>query len=312
MSSTSLSKMDANGAGPSSKSHADREAMERRASKPPRTGGWKNRLRYYAGSAIDGTGVRLTYLLILFLSFVVTTEWIRDRESASMGAFTPRLVRARYMDASGKGASLTSRSGTYAYSVDGEEDPNATMTSSMSGDNIRTYMDHGVVRLEAEVCGSTSMMALTVFAVCASIGLNDIAWTASKSRRQVSLTVMYITIVACYTHYLMVQGSDLLLRSVDGTYYSLLRYLEWMFTTPVLLILVYQLHALSLVGTHQARSRSEMWTAVVADEIMLVTGMWIHEMTGSGRGFLLAISMDASRTSSVNVSCYSLKSLRAI
>jgi len=291
MSSTSLSKMDANGAGPSSRLRADREVADRRASKLPRKGGWKNRWKYYARSAIDGTGVRLTYLLILFLSFVVMTEWIRDRESVSMGAFTPRLVRARYMDASGKGASLTSRSGTYAYSVDDKEDSNATVTLPMSGDNIRTYMDHGVVRLEAEVCGSTSMMALTVFAVCASIGLNDIAWTASKSRRQVSLTVMYITIVACYTHYLMVQGSDLLLRSVDGTYYSLLRYLEWMFTTPVLLILVYQLHALSLVGTKQARLRSEMWTAVIADEIMLVTGMWIHEVAGSGRGFLLAISM---------------------
>jgi len=213
---------------------------------------------------VNGTGVQLAHLGILFLTFAFITEWCRGND-AMVAAITPRVMRA-HASAEG-GGNLTTPSG-------------ATM---------RTYMDHETVRLEAEVCGSVSMMALTVFAVCASIGLNDIAWTSSASRRRVSSTVMYITIVACYTHYLMVQGNDLLMNSIEGSYYSLLRYLEWMFTTPVLLILVFQLHGL-VSGADHARFRREMWGIVVADEIMLITGMLVNVCQGTLRGMLLTVS----------------------
>jgi len=232
---------------------------------------------------IDGSGVRLSVLVVLFLSFVIVTEWARDREKDGMfSAFTPRYVRLRHLTPRGEDGVLAERLITHGVS------------GNASGDHIgtefRTYMDHGIVRLEGEVCGSTSMMALTVFAVCASIGLNDIFWTASAKRRSVSSTVLYITIVACYTHYLMVQGSDLLVKGVEGTYYSLLRYLEWMLTTPVLLILVFQLHAL-VVGTQNSKYRTDMYVAVVADEVMLVMGMLVNEIEGPSRGVFFVVSM---------------------
>ena len=232
---------------------------------------------------IDGSGVRFSVLVVLFLSFVIVTEWARDREKDGMfSAFTPRYVRLRHLTPRGEDGVSADR--FIAYGASG----------NASGDHIgtefRTYMDHGIVRLEGEVCGSTSMMALTVFAVCASIGLNDILWTASAKRRRVSSTVLYITIVACYTHYLMVQGSDLLVKSVEGTYYSLLRYLEWMLTTPVLLILVFQLHAL-VVGTQNSKYRTDMYVTVVADEVMLVMGMLVNEMDGPARGVFFVVSM---------------------
>jgi len=218
----------------------------------------------FGKTRIDGTGVQLAHLAILFLGFAFVTEWCRGSDGA-LATITPRVLRAQA--AAVHGTNLTSPSGVV----------------------LRTYMDHEVVRLEAEVCGSVSLMALTVFAVCASIGLNDIAWTSSDSRRRVSSTVMYITIVACYTHYLMVQGNDLLLNSIEGSYYSLLRYLEWMFTTPVLLILVFQLHGL-VCTPNQARYRREMWGIVVADEVMLVTGMLVNDTEGTARMMLLGAS----------------------
>ena len=231
----------------------------------------------FASGKVSGTGVRLSALAVLFLTFVTVTEWVRDREGERFTAFTPRLVRQqRAVDArTGRPLMVAGENGT------GAADP---------FEDLRTYVDHGVVRLEAEVCGSTSMMALTVFAVCASIGLNDILWTSSRQRRSVSMTVLYITIVACYTHYLMVQGSDLLKQGVEGTYYSLLRYLEWMMTTPVLLILVFQLHALC-VGEAKATYRTDMWLACFADEVMLITGMLTNEVPDPVRGLCLAISM---------------------
>lgn len=241
--------------------------------------------RAFARGRVDGTGVRLSALTVLFLSFVVLTEWIRDREGEKFSAFTPRLIRSRHVldVTTGERVMMTEERARGS-------GLNAGNASGAAAANLRTYMDHGVVRLEAEVCGSTSLMALTVFAVCASIGLNDIMWTASRQRRRVSSTVMYITIIACYTHYLMVQGSDLLMKSIEGTYYSLLRYLEWIFTTPVLLILVFQLHAL-VVGGAKSRFRTEMYAICVADEIMLITGMLVNEMNGTVRGMLLTVSI---------------------
>jgi len=84
----------------------------------------------------------------------------------------------------------------------------------------------------------------------------------------------------------------LLKQGIEGTYYSLLRYLEWMMTTPVLLILVFQLHALC-VGEAKATYRTDMWLACVADEVMLITGMLTNELPDPIRGFCLAISMFA-------------------
>lgn len=223
----------------------------------------------------------MSALLVLFLSFVVVTEWVRDREGERFSAFTPRLIRQQ--------RAVDARTGERLM-VSGDVNANASATEPDPFEDLRTYVDHGVVRLEAEVCGSTSLMALTVFAVCASIGLNDIMWTPSRSRRSVSSTVLYITIVACYTHYLMVQGSDLLKQGVEGTYYSLLRYLEWMMTTPVLLILVFQLHALC-VGDERAPYRTDMWYACIADEIMLITGWLTNELSGKVHGVCLTISM---------------------
>ena len=237
----------------------------------------------FGGGRIDGSGVRLSVLVVLFLLFVIVTEWVRDREKEGMfSAFTPRDVRSRHLTASGEDGVSVER--LIAHRASGNASGDDT------GTGFRTYLDHGVVRLEGEVCGSTSMAAVTVFAVCASIGLNDILWTASAKRRRVSATVLYITIVACYTHYLMVRGSDLLVKGVEGTYYSLLRFLEWMFTTPVLLILVFQLHAL-VVGTERAKYRTEMYISVVADEIMLVLGILVNEMDGPARGLLFAFAV---------------------
>ena len=52
--------------------------------------------RAFARGRVDGTGVRLSALTVLFLSFVVLTEWIRDREGEKFSAFTPRLIPVSY------------------------------------------------------------------------------------------------------------------------------------------------------------------------------------------------------------------------
>ena len=87
---------------------------------------WVTRL---GKTRIDGTGVQLAHLAILFLGFAFVTEWFRGSDGA-LATITPRVLRAQA--AAVHGTNLTSPSGVV----------------------LRTYMDHEVVRLEAEVCGS--------------------------------------------------------------------------------------------------------------------------------------------------------------
>ena len=100
----------------------------------------------FGGGRIDGSGVRLSVLVVLFLLFVIVTEWVRDREKEGMfSAFTPRDVRSRHLTASGEDGVSVER--LIAHRASGNASGDDT------GTGFRTYLDHGGVRVGGEVWG---------------------------------------------------------------------------------------------------------------------------------------------------------------
>ena len=65
----------------------------------------------------------------------------------------------------------------------------------------------------------------------------------------------------------------------DGSLVSILRHLEWMFTTPILIVLAYQLQAVSFPENGQ--KRKAMYFSVVLDEFMLMFGILCHFVSGN-------------------------------
>ncbi len=89
-----------------------------------------------------------------------------------------------------------------------------------------------------------------IFATALAFNLNAAAWSAHRSKCKLNLQVAFISAVAAWTHYEMWKGRDWYVvyggatRAQSGTVsFSGLRQLEWVFTTPVLLLVVQNLHA---------------------------------------------------------------------
>lgn len=77
----------------------------------------------------------------------------------------------------------------------------------------------------------------------------------------------------------MYYGEDVLMNGADGSLVSILRHLEWMFTTPILIVLAYQLQAVSFPENGQ--KRKAMYLSVVLDEFMLMFGILCHFVSGN-------------------------------
>ena len=138
------------------------------------------------------------------------------------------------------------------------------------------------------VCDSSALTAIVIFSTCILIGLNDVTWTPNSPRRNLSATVTYIACVAFYAHLIMYYGEDVLMNGADGSLVSILRHLEWMFTTPILIVLAYQLQALSFQENGQ--KRKAMYLSVVLDEFMLMFGILCHFVSGNMWWLSLSLS----------------------
>ena len=120
------------------------------------------------------------------------------------------------------------------------------------GSQLDLQREHGVTSENAHG-------AFYVFLVATVFNLNAALWSVQKGRSRLNLQVAYISAVAAYTHFEMWLGRDwyVTVRGVGssvevdevfsdvekiGVSFSALRVLEWVFTTPVLLLLVQHLH----------------------------------------------------------------------
>lgn len=92
--------------------------------------------------------------------------------------------------------------------------------------------------------------------VCATaISLLNAIWTPSSTRSQLYQTAAYVTVGASYTYLQMARGGDWFIVGHDGTTrHSGLRLLEWLFSNPVMMILVKQMHRYSVLPPNNTDS----------------------------------------------------------
>jgi signal transduction histidine kinase/CheY-like chemotaxis protein len=97
-----------------------------------------------------------------------------------------------------------------------------------------------------------ALCATLIFATALAFNINAAAWSSHGSKYRLNLQVAYISAVAAWTHREMWLGNDWYVtyrgaatpKAKNGLVsFSGLRQLEWVFTTPVLLLLVQNLHA---------------------------------------------------------------------
>ena len=115
--------------------------------------------------------------------------------------------------------------------------------------------------------------AFYVFLVATVFNLNASLFSAQKGRSRLNLQVAYISAVAAFTHFEMWLGRDWFVtvnafadvvaddaesgggEIPGGVSFSALRVLEWVFTTPVLLLLVQHLHEYAFAELPSKESR---------------------------------------------------------
>ena len=97
-----------------------------------------------------------------------------------------------------------------------------------------------------------ALVALVIFAVAFVFNMNAALWSAQNNRCRLNLQVAYISAVAAWTHWEIYRGQDWYVAVPNAgargqtVSFSCLRQLEWVFTTPILLLLVQNLHAYAL------------------------------------------------------------------
>jgi signal transduction histidine kinase/CheY-like chemotaxis protein len=214
------------------------------------------KIKKFFSKKVDGVGISCSRLFLLFLAFDFAVEIARYflRESGEdlqlLLFFYERLSRQ-----------ISEFVGVNLFAIKNGDDD-----SNYGGDRMGL------------VCDSSALTAIVIFSTCILIGLNDVTWTPNSPRRSLSATVTYIACVAFYAHLIMYYKEDVLAVGTDGTIVSILRHVEWMFTTPILIMLAYQLQAVSF--PENAQLRSKMYAAIVYDEGMLVTGIACHFLSG--------------------------------
>ena len=147
-----------------------------------------------------------------------------------------------------------------------------------------------------------ALVAFLIFATALAFNLNAAAWSLHGSKYKLNLQVAYISAVAAHTHYEMWRGEDWYVTyasastasAVGGNVsFSGLRQLEWVFTTPVLLLLVQNMHAYATAALPRNANETPTYVPVsrarlvVADLVMIACGLIMPMTTGISRvGFL--------------------------
>ena len=165
-----------------------------------------------------------------------------------------------------------------------------------------------------------ALVALVIFAVAFVFNMNAAMWSVQNNRCRLNLQVAYISAVAAWTHWEMYRGRDWYVAVPNAgargqtVSFSCLRQLEWVFTTPILLLLVQNLHAYAVSSLpdqqlveaggfaaknpKMTRDRKNTYVPanrlrlVLADEVMILAGLLMPIFPfGAARGALLFIAM---------------------
>ena len=110
-----------------------------------------------------------------------------------------------------------------------------------------------------------ALVAMMIFSTALAFNLNAAAWSSHASKCKLNLQVAFISAVAAWTHREMWLGKDWyvvyhsasLTNGAGTVSFSGLRQLEWIFTTPVLLLVVQNLHAYAFAALPRKETRKE-------------------------------------------------------
>ena len=121
-----------------------------------------------------------------------------------------------------------------------------------------------------------ALCATLIFATALAFNINAAAWSSHGSKYKLNLQVAYISAVSAWTHremwlekdwYVVYQGAATPRARNGLVSFSGLRQLEWLFTTPVLLLLVQNLHAYAFAALpRKEKAKEEHAHASGADE----------------------------------------------
>ena len=140
-----------------------------------------------------------------------------------------------------------------------------------------------------------ALCATLIFATALAFNINAAAWSSHGSKYKLNLQVAYISAVSAWTHremwlekdwYVVYQGAATPRARNGLVSFSGLRQLEWLFTTPVLLLLVQNLHAYAFAALpRKEKAKEEHAHASGADETTRIAEVFERASTKT-RGYV--------------------------
>lgn len=137
--------------------------------------------------------------------------------------------------------------------------------------------------------------ACVAFAVALLVSTTSYVWSPQGTKKQVALVVCFINGVACSTYLGLAAGLTCLVESQTGELVEPVRYLQWMFTTPAFILL------LTCLVKPETEAAGPVRHAIIADQIMIITGFFERYYRPPFREVLLLISCAAFAKEMINV-----------
>jgi bacteriorhodopsin len=167
--------------------------------------------------------------------------------------------------------------------------PTSTSTPHPSDTAFPTIIPNPPTFQHADASGYRTLWAVFVIMVLASASFAALAWTVPVSRRLYHVLTTLITIIAALSYYGMATKQGTTYHHINKTHHHnkgippthedifrqvfWARYVDWALTTPLLLVDLSLLAGLS--GAH-------MTMAILADVIMILTGLFAAFAVGTG------------------------------
>eukprot|EP00241_Pyramimonas_parkeae_P018551 CAMPEP_0114320872 /NCGR_PEP_ID=MMETSP0059-20121206/26217_1 /TAXON_ID=36894 /ORGANISM="Pyramimonas parkeae, Strain CCMP726" /LENGTH=421 /DNA_ID=CAMNT_0001448397 /DNA_START=538 /DNA_END=1803 /DNA_ORIENTATION=+ len=132
--------------------------------------------------------------------------------------------------------------------------------------------------------------SLVAFSVTFTMCMVDYAWTRSVVKKKVALCVCFINGIAAITYWFFFCFGMPRIRANGGselTDLCPLRYLQWIFTTPAMIIVI------SCLVRKNEISKKLLGEALISDLIMIVAGFWEKYLGSPWHEFFFAVSLVA-------------------
>ncbi|KAK9828691.1 hypothetical protein WJX72_001553 [[Myrmecia] bisecta] len=133
-----------------------------------------------------------------------------------------------------------------------------------AGRTVFASSKEGTDMIAAQVPNQIYLMSCAAFFSAMIINATSLVFETSSSKRQLALLGCFIKAAACYSDLLIAMGAGIIMVNEDGRPVNVSRYIQWLVTTPTMLLLLSRLSDFS---------NKQVFATLLINSFMIVTGL---------------------------------------